>query len=175
MVEPGTVTPSFTFMSVALITSAAREVGRQNLMMVFDGATTYRQNLRSTFGSPRFYPDNSDAVVNTINEPFAQWADVAQINAASYHSVSKQSRSLYSNATILNLFTHAVNPSLKSSNRWAYGGRQRRVGWIGKIGIGLIFDRAMHSTTSLPFMMKGCRSSQAAVCAYLSVLISLTS
>lgn len=155
VLEPGTVTPSFTFMAVALIPAAARASSDgKNLMTVFDGATIYRENLRSTSGALRFYSDNSDATANTINEPLAPPADVAQIYAISYDATLKQSGLLYSNATLMNLFTHAINPSLQSDSRWAYGGGNGGVGWIGKIGMCLIFDRAMHGTTLLPFMMK---------------------
>ncbi|MBD9636075.1 hypothetical protein IB277_07180 [Ensifer sp. ENS07] len=149
---PGTVTASCSFICVASIAAAARATTTsKNLLAAFDGAGVFQQSFRSaSAGSLFFYGKNGDSVSNGISAANSPPADVAAVYGFSFDAETKQSAVLWQNAEVLNLVTHTLSPDITADLRWTYGGSASSFGWIGKLGMALIFDRAMHLPTMLP-------------------------
>lgn len=152
---PGTVTPSCSFLCVASRSGA----GTRGLLNVFNTAGVFKQSFRLSSGNNLLLlPDNADPTVNSIigstpgNIPAT---GAAGVWGFSYDAETMQSAVLWQGANALNLVTHTLNPVLTDDCRWSYGGSTGNLGWIGKLGIGLIFDRAMHLPTTLPFFQLG--------------------
>ncbi|RVK37616.1 hypothetical protein [Sinorhizobium meliloti] len=149
---PGTVTESLSFVSVAMITSAARaEAAGHGLLNVTNGAGTYKQSFRTqNAGSLYFYADNSGnrSTITSANFPAG---DQVGIWGFSYDAETKQSGVLYGGGESISLWTHDIGPTNDLNDRYNYGGSDGSLGWVGKLGMALIFERAMHLPTMLPF------------------------
>lgn len=156
-IGPGGVTQSVSFLCVASITAAARaSAATKGLMNTVSDANVYRHSLRVVSGAAlRFYSDNADTAYNVATTEYFPAGDVAGVWGFSYDAGSNQSALLYSDASLINLQTHLLEPSIAANDRYIYGGGGLTFGWIGKLGIGLFFDRAMHLPTMLPFFQQG--------------------
>lgn len=68
-----------------------------------------------------------------------------------------QSANLFKNSSgqaQLLIRSHTVAPTASELSRWAFGGSAGTLGWLGSMGMGLIFDRALHMPTLEPFFWK---------------------
>lgn len=155
LLPKGTVTKSVSFIGAAML--AAGNSGASNLLVSFID-TAYQCSFRmNDLTALRLYPDNSDAIVNSIASPYFPPAGTAGIWAFSFDVETLQSAVLFKNSSGQSQFqlrTHTVAPTSTELSRWAFGGSAGTLGWLGSMGMGLIFDRALHMPTLEPFFWK---------------------
>ncbi|HCJ70631.1 hypothetical protein [Agrobacterium pusense] len=155
LLPKGTVTKSVSFIAAALL--SPENSGSCNLLTSFI-ETAYQFSFRvNDLQTLRFYSDNSDTVSNTIVSPNFPAPGTAGIWAFSFDADTMQSANLFKNSSgqaQLLIRSHTVAPTATELSRWAFGGSAGTLGWLGSMGMGLIFDRALHMPTLEPFFWK---------------------
>ncbi|WP_157070216.1 hypothetical protein [Aureimonas frigidaquae] len=150
-IAPGSVSRSFTWIIVATRPAAS---GTRNLM-----STTHSGGFMSSLrygggGSVLGYFPLSSALGNTVSSGLPSVGDVS-IYGASYEYNTQQSALYLNSPTPVGLVTHTERPTVSPEMSWNIGGGGGvgpTLGYVGKIGAVLVFDRAMHLPNESPFM-----------------------
>lgn len=150
----GSVGASYTFVCASLLSTGVRGTSTVKNLLVSAVGNSFGASLRSQSGSLLYDAMTGGGTTQQIPAANTSLGGIAEIWSVSFDGGTKKSM-IGCNGILSAEGAHTTVYNPTTSSRWIYGGSAATTGgWVGDLGIALLFDRALHTSAMKPYYLR---------------------